>query len=219
MKLFLLLIMSLIMGCTENLLDQDSDSEYTFASVPPTSTSPMWESQHQDGAEWTTHVHAQLDILGTGLMATVPADYSTFCPKFKSLSLGERKIFWTYLMAMMVRYESNFDPAEYYEESFTDASGNKVVSRGLLMLSLESANGYDCGFQTQNELHDPKLNLSCGIRILNRWVGRDKRIGGKIDGQWRGGARYWSVLRSTSSSFLKIANATRAISICNPNTN
>ncbi|UOF01543.1 transglycosylase SLT domain-containing protein [Bdellovibrio reynosensis] len=216
MKLLILLVTSLLIGCTENVSEE---AEYTFASVPPTSTEPMWESQHPDGDDWTTHVHQQLSVIGTNLLSVVPADYPAFCPKYKSLSTSDKKIFWTFLMAQMVRYESNFDPDEYYTESFTDSNGDKIVSRGLLMLSFESANAYGCNFQTQNELHDPEKNLSCGIRILDRWLSRDKRIAGKIDGQWRGGARYWSVLRSSSDKYLKIVNATRAISICNTNSN
>ncbi|WP_413582130.1 transglycosylase SLT domain-containing protein [Bdellovibrio sp. HCB288] len=175
---------------------------------------PLWESAHADGKKWTDYVDAQLEVLGQDLLDVKPADATTFCPKYNSLSYQERKEFWTYLMSQMVKYESNFKPATAYTESFNDSKGNRVVSRGLLQLSIESGNAYGCGFKSASEVHDPYKNLACGIRILNRWMERDGRIAGKVSGSWKGGARYWSVLRSTNSPYAKITAGTKAISIC-----
>jgi hypothetical protein len=145
----------------------------------------------------------------------VPEDATTFCPKYTKLSSSQRKEFWAFLISAMTKYESSFKPETQYKEAFKDSKGNNVISRGLLQISIESANGYGCGFKTVSELHDPYANLSCGIRILNRWMSRDKRIAGKVDGGWRGGARYWSVLRSTNKPYSSIVAMTRKMSICN----
>jgi hypothetical protein len=114
----------------------------------------------------------------------------------------------------MTEFESGHRPATSFQEAFNDAQGNNVISRGLLQLSIESANAYGCGFANAMEIHDPKKNLSCGIRILNRWVGTDQRLAGRINTKWLGGARYWSVLRFTNAPLAKIQGYTRALAIC-----
>lgn len=176
---------------------------------------PLWESKVSAGKEWTTHVNNELDRLGQDMLDVIPADRSLFCPKYSSFSYAQRKQYWTYLISSMVRFESNFNTNSSYTESFTDSSGKRVVSRGLLQISIESGNAYGCGFKTAQELHDPYKNLSCGIRILNRWVARDGRIAGKVDGGWKGGARYWSVLRAgDKTSYKSILNWSQNLSIC-----
>ena len=176
---------------------------------------PLWEDKRAEGKEWTEHVERELEILGQDLLDVIPADQTTFCPRYSSLSYAQRKQYWTFLISSMVRFESNFKPEVAYTENFNDSNGRKVVSRGLLQISIESGNAYGCGFKTTQDLHDPKKNLSCGIRILNRWLGRDGRIAGKVSGSWRGGARYWSVLRSSNSTpYNSISSWSRGLSIC-----
>lgn len=176
---------------------------------------PLWESAVSNGKEWTTHVMNKLDTLGEDLLDVIPADASLFCPNYKSLSYYDRKQYWTHMLSSMARFESNFKTNTKYTEGFNDSKGNPVVSRGLLQLSIESGNAYGCAFKTTNDLHDPYQNLSCGIRILNRWVARDGRIGGKISNQWRGGARYWSVLRAgDKTSYQSILKWSQQLPIC-----
>ncbi|WP_413587343.1 hypothetical protein [Bdellovibrio sp. HCB274] len=175
---------------------------------------PIWEAAKTDGKLWTAHVMTQLEVLGEDLLDVIPADGTTFCPKYNSLTREQRKNFWVYLMSQMTKYESNFSTTMNYTENFNDGSGNNVISAGLLQLSVESGNAYGCALKKTTDLHNPYTNLSCGIRILNRWMGRDARIAGQVSGSWRGGARYWSVLRSSNSPYAKIVAATKAISIC-----
>ncbi len=147
-------------------------------------------------------------------MAKNPSDVHEFCPNYANLSKAQKKNFWVYLLSSMTEFESGHRPETSYQEAFNDAKGNPVISRGLLQLSIESANAYGCGFATAQEIHDPKKNLSCGLRILNRWVGNDQRLAGRINNKWLGGARYWSVLRYTNAPLAKIQGYTRAIDIC-----
>lgn len=205
-----LLFTSFLVGCSEvtSLFESPSDAGTLSTAIP------LWEEERPEGKEWTSHVLKELDLLGTDLITVMPLDYGIWCPKYQSISYHERKAFWAYLLSEMARFESGFDPSTSYTESFTDSSGQPVVSRGLLQLSIESANDYGCGFQTSADVHDPKQNLSCGIRILNRWMKNDQRIGSKVSGSWKGGARYWSVLRSTSSAYAKIIADTTVLSIC-----
>nr|WP_295900155.1 transglycosylase SLT domain-containing protein [uncultured Bdellovibrio sp.] len=194
-----------------------------ITTTPPPSTSvdplreviPLWESKTSKGKEWTAHVDRELDKLGQNLLDVIPADATLFCPKYKNLSYAQRKQYWTFLISSMVRFESNFNTNSSYTESFTDSNGKRVVSRGLLQISIESGNAYGCGFKTAQDLHDPLKNLSCGVRILDRWVGRDGRIAGKVSDAWRGGARYWSVLRAgDKTSYKSIVSWSQNLSIC-----
>lgn len=186
-------------------------------TTPPVSSSditPLWESKHADGREWTSHVMRELDHLGQDLLETNPADKNSYCPKYNTFSYAQRKQYWAFVMSSMVRFESNFKPATYYKENFKDSNGDYIYSRGLLQISIESGNAYGCDFRSSKDLHDPYQNLSCGIRILNRWVSRDGRIAGKVSNQWRGGARYWSVMRTTSGSHASIKQWSNDLDIC-----
>ncbi len=160
--------------------------------------SARWEGKATDARQWTLHSYSEVSKVADQLPKTLPADIKDFCPQYSSLSAGNKTNFWVYLLSSMAQLESNFKPALSYQEAFKDSKGQYVVSRGLLQISIESGNAYGCGFKNASELHDPYKNLSCGLRILNRWVASDKRIAGKSGSSWRGGARYWSVLRTAS---------------------
>lgn len=176
---------------------------------------PLWEAKVAGSKEWTTHVDRELDRLGKNLLDVIPKDRNLFCPRYDKLSYAQRKQYWTFLLSAMVRFESNFKSSLTYKEAFNDSKGKPVISRGLLQISIESGNAYGCGFKTAKDVHDPLQNLSCGIRILDRWLDRDGRIGGKVSGQWRGGARYWAVLRAgDKTSYKSIVSWSQNLSFC-----
>jgi hypothetical protein len=157
---------------------------------------PLKWSEVADSAEWDISLRKALDKHGKVLMNSIPADIDRFSKNYKNLDYFERMNFWAYLISMMAKKESNWKPETSYVESFNDSQGNKVVSRGLLQISIESARGYDCPLERAEDLHDPELNLICTVLIMSRWVERDKVISKQdSSGKWLGGARYWSVLR------------------------
>lgn len=176
---------------------------------------PLWEGKVSGGKEWTAHVDRQLEVLGEDLLDVIPKDRGLFCPKYDKLTYFQRKQYWAFMISAMVRFESNFKTNTKYTESFNDSNGRRVISRGLMQLSIESGNAYGCGFKSSQDLHDPYKNLSCGIRILNRWLERDGRIAGKVSGKWRGGARYWSVLRAgNKTSYKSILQWSQKLPFC-----
>ena len=146
---------------------------------------------------WTVMALAAVDQLGTQLWSPdfVPNDIANYCPAYAQKGVAERKLFWVGLMSSLARFESNYDPAVTFRESFNDAQGRPVISRGLLQISMESANGYGCAISQAAQLHDPQTNLSCGVRILNRQVRRHGVIATRRDGRWLGAASYWSPFR------------------------
>lgn len=223
----LLIISSFVVACSGpkpfTLEDMPSSEEVAAVEeIAPEATesalrevTPLWENKISSSKAWSDYVYRQIDTLGPNLTDVIPADYTLFCPKYKKLSDSQRKQYWTFMLSAMARFESNFNTNAKYTEAFNDSSGKKVISRGLLQISIESGNAYGCGFKTAQDLHNPYKNLSCGIRILNRWVGRDKRIAGKTSGTWKGGARYWSVLRSTRTrAYQPILKWSQNLSFC-----
>lgn len=170
-----LLIVSFIVSCTVKQ-----------AAEKPVYTA-LWSKQ-----EWTDFTLDALDKYGQDLLKAEPTDAIKYCPKFKSV---DRKQFYLALISQLAKFESGFNPNETYTESFDDAKGSPVVSRGLLQISIESGKGYGCEIPMAVSLQDPKTNLECGVKILNRWIPKDGVIQGGQSGAWKGAARYWSPFR------------------------
>lgn len=180
---------------------------------------PWWSTPGNSSPEhdaWSLHVLSALSrFAGPSLMAE-PLDQQAYCPRWAELSISDRKGFYLAMISAMAKFESGFDPKTEYRENFKDQDGNWVISRGLLQLSVESANGYGCKV-TSNALHDPKTNLTCALIIINRWVSKDGFFGsstGADERQHRGGARYWAVLRNTSPSKQKILDFLKTQKMC-----
>jgi len=171
-----------------------------------------WEPKARDGAAWSKHVFERIPALAPELLSSAPKDIAEFCPAYANLGETDRKNFWVYLVSAMAELESDFDPENVYKESFLDSKGNPVLSIGLLQLSLSDASIYGCQFSSNEDIKEPNRNLDCGLRILNKWVGKDRLISGKAGTSWGGGSRYWSTLRAPKVNQIK--GWTRALRIC-----
>ena len=175
-----------------------------------------WSGKNPDGS-WTRMT--ELAVMQSPLVKLVPTDVQSFCPLYASLKQQERSQFWVALFSAMAKPESNFKPQSFYQEKFKDGKGRRVVSRGLLQISHESANQprYACDVTHPQALHDPKVNLSCGVKIMSKWVQTDGVIS---QPRWskdpKGGARYWSTLRPQHGKVQSIANFTRQLPFCDP---
>lgn len=168
-----------------------------------------WDGKHKSAGDWTASAaDSFLQIMPSSLPVN---DVTSFCPRYNSLSDHEQIQFWVYLMSSLAQLESAFKPEAKYTENFVDSSGKKVVSRGLLQLSYESAKLYGCPISSGNDLHDPHINLDCGARIMVRWLKKDKVITGKSGKTWLGIARYWSPFRHSPA---KIRSWTKTIPFC-----
>lgn len=176
------------------------------------SSFPLWAKSHH---EYSIYTHQAIVELAEQLQTIQPRDVSQFCSKYLTLTDRNIKIFWTNLVSAIAKKESNNMNDVMFTENLTDNQGNAVISRGLLQISFESAKGYRCLLKTPNDLHNPKMNLRCGVKILNHWIGKDERIAGRMatTRQWRGGARYWSVLRR-NSTLKSIQSVTNNLSFC-----
>ena len=176
-----------------------------------------WAKKSTDG-KWTAAAEAA--VASSALPSALPTDIEKFCPGYKAQDASGRKTFWVGLLSIVARPESNFKPGATYTESFSDAQGKKVISRGLLQISIESANQkkYSCGIKDALDLHDPAINLNCGVKILDAWVKTDNVIATYIGQSPKGGGRYWSTLREktdTKKNHLpELTNFTRSLKVC-----
>lgn len=172
-----------------------------------------WAKKNPDGS-WTAATEAA--VLKSRLTSTIPTDIQNFCSAYPAKVEEDRKVFWVGLLSILASPESNFKPGTKYTENFRDAQGNKVVSRGLLQISIESANQkkYACGIKNAEDLHDPATNLACGVKILDAWVKADNVIATYGSGAPRGGGRYWSTLREKNKHLLELQTFTKSLKVC-----
>jgi len=168
-----------------------------------------------EGNKWTYFTQRAIGKYGQTLLTTTPRDIVEYCPRYPELTRTQRGDFWVHLISKLAYFESSYNPETSYVEMFFDNNGNNVVSRGLLQISKESANGanYRCGINNERELHNPKRNLECGVRILNKWIKTDEVIVGKEGSKWHGAARYWSPFRNQVKNS-EIANYTSSLDFC-----
>lgn len=181
---------------------------------PQTPIRGFWEDASKDGREWTAYAIDAINRYGRDLLKTVPEDIKEFCPPYANFDSHSRQDFWVKLLSAIAAAESRYKPNVTYTESFNDRAGHAVVSRGLLQISMESANGYGCGIDTPSDLDDPQTNIECGIRIMNRWVAADSVISDSDKDGWYGPARYWSTLRDFSKQFPVIKQLLRRSRLC-----
>ena len=172
-----------------------------------------WSKKNLDGS-WTAITEGA--VRASALTKSVPTDVANFCPGYASQTDDARLQFWVGLLSAVARPESNFKPETKFQEVFKDSKGEFVVSRGLLQLSIESANQkkYSCGIKKAEDLHDPTTNLRCGVRILDAWVKTDNVIATYGSGPLRGGGRYWSTLREKSKHLPELMNFTNGLKVC-----
>lgn len=220
---YLAALVALIGACTTSTpVDEPIPPVEEPAAIFPAA----WDDE-PDGEAWTEALLASLTSQrGAALLAATPADITNFCPGFLTLDEQGRAAFWVAAFSAMAKLESNFRPDLTFNEkencssdacraAFTTQDGRDVISRGLLQLSQESANGYQgCTVPKDNEelLHNPAVNLQCSVVIMTRWVPEDGVIA-KLQSPWRGGARYWSVLRRPEK-LIQIQQFTKSIPAC-----
>lgn len=172
-----------------------------------------WDGHTPNAAKFTEITERALSTLGAQMLEAVPSDIVAFCPKYAELDIEGRKGVWLMLISAITKFESSFRPVLSFRENFKNAKGEFVVSRGLLQISSESANGFGCRIRQEADLQDPEVNLSCGVRILARTVLKDGVITKHAEEHWLGGARYWSVLRK-DRTLPTIKGATRGLASC-----
>lgn len=187
----------------------------TFTGLGYAQDYAAWRQVNLDGT-WTRA--AEKAVEATPLAMLTPKDIKMFCPTYGRLDAVKRTYFWVGLLSAMAKPESNFRPQEtYVEPNIRDADKQNVVSRGLLQISMESANQkvYGCRIQRAEDLHRVDVNLNCAALIMQHWVSTDGLIAAQSKPA-TGAARYWSVLRAWRGHLDDIAAFTRGMEACKP---
>lgn len=178
----------------------------------------------KDADHWTEVVARA--VTATTLPEIVPVDISAFCPPYEQSSTADRSHFWVGLIAAIADAETagRLNPRDSYTEPMHEHGSQSplVVSRGLLQLSFPGdRDAYQCEIADAQALYDPSVNLACGVKILANLVTHDQRIAGQVGSTWKGGAAYWSTLRSSGGkgnsnarNLAKVERHTQALSVC-----
>ncbi|WP_417719993.1 transglycosylase SLT domain-containing protein [Salipiger sp.] len=132
---------------------------------------------------WSMTVLSSLRGHASRLPDTVPADIATWCPAYPSASRENREAFWLGLVSALAKHESTYRPT---------AVGGGGLWYGLLQILPSTARSYGCQADSASDLKDPRLNLSCGLRIMARTVARD----GVVSRNMRGVAADWGPFHS-----------------------
>lgn len=149
-----------------------------FGGKGPPSINPSWPN-----SAWQDYVVNRVDTLPR------TADEREWCPA------GLTKPNMVHLLAAIVSQESNFKPHLEYKENFKNRYGEDVISTGLFQLSYSSARGYGFSGITTEDLKNPYKNIDVALVILKKWMLADGVVANSSGYDWKGGARYWSVLR------------------------
>lgn len=208
MKFIALILTALFLGCATVPNGSDAVKQ---ESVVAGRIALNWENTneaHPERAPWS-------DVIIAGVESKLSvyegaSDIATFCPKFKSLTKEQKLKALGELMVGAAYYESGYKPDTLYRECSSACQyssctkhptygycmkgghvldGGIVISRGLLQMSLESAQGYGCKLTKPEELNDPIKNLTCANIILARQVERR--------GSFTTASNYWAVLKSS----------------------
>lgn len=149
-----------------------------------------WDS-NPDRAAWSAQLLASISASKAALDRGHPEGVA---PGYSKLSPPHQIKWWAELVVKMAFFESDWNPHDVYHEP----PPLGVDSVGLLQLSYEDEPIYHLEKldRALKSLEDPLVNLRCAIAILAALVSKDGVVAASVGDKHKGGARYWSVLRS-----------------------
>jgi hypothetical protein len=161
-----------------------SPAQPEVKAAPPT---PIAEKKEELGKPtwdpaWDTIVEKALPP--EFLTDRVARDVRPFCPRFKSMSVVDRRAFWAYFFQALSGTEAGLEPTADVrhtepEVAVKDTVTKRMVrSEGLLQLTYMDADRYGCAFDWSKDkelpekdpaktILQPENNLTCGIKILD----------------------------------------------------
>ena len=121
------------------------------------------------------------------LSSDVPRDVRRFCPRFYVMSEVDKRAFWAYFFQALAGAEAGLNPDTRVRHTepavavIDPVTHRAVRSEGLLQLTYEDQQRYGCDFDWQADrtlapkdaaktILQPKNNLECGVKILDRQI-------------------------------------------------
>jgi hypothetical protein len=156
-----------------------------------------WETK-PERRTWSAEL---ITAVSTHLAELEAGNPEEFVAGYHALPAPGRLRYWGELVVAMAKFESGWKP----DTIFHEPPPLGVDSVGLLQLSYEDQKFHKLERldRASRSLEDPLVNLRCGVVILSTLLARDGVVAGMADGKHRGGARYWSVLRSGPTHHLE----------------
>lgn len=150
----------------------------------------LWEDQNKDGMLWSAYTY---QIIGNDVAESLlpgADDIAQFCPAYSTMSAPQKVNFWAYLVSVLAKYASSFDPTSQvldFARGVDIITGSQSYAEGLLHLSYQDIRTYAfCAFDWNHDRNlplkdiarsilNPVKNLDCGIKILATQIERQKR--------------------------------------------
>jgi hypothetical protein len=145
------------------------------------------------------------------LSAEAGRDVRPFCPRFDAIGEADKRAFWAYFFQALAGAEAGLKPtarvrhSEPVMEVKDQVTGVQVRTEGLLQLAYEDEKRYGCGFDWAADrtlkpddpartILQPKNNLECGVKILDKQIVEEHKPLLSQSG-------YWSTLRPGTESY------------------
>jgi hypothetical protein len=165
---------------------------------------PTWDP------EWDKIVEEALpqELLSSKKVAH---DVKPFCPRYRSMSDGDKRAYWAYFFQALAGAEAGLIPTTDVRHTepavaIKDPVTKRMVrSEGLLQLAYMDADRYGCDFDWEKDkelpekdpsksILQPKNNLLCGVKILSNQLINLRR-------PLLSGKSYWSTLQPRTQSY------------------
>jgi hypothetical protein len=134
----------------------------------------------------------------------------------------------------VAKYESSFRTNTTFDEAHKrnvrkGRINPKTYSQGLFQLSYASAAqpAYKdfCRFDWKADrrkvltdksltIYDPQLQMDCAVGIMNYLVTQNGAVGYRTHDDWKGGARFWSTLRSNNPATALVRKSLKRYTPC-----
>jgi hypothetical protein len=225
----LLLLTIHLMACAPVAKDSSNSDNGTVQGPTSEVYKPValqWEDQNKNGILWSAYVY---QIIGTDLAPDlIPGseDIQNFCPNYSALNNSQKVNFWAYLISVIARYASDFNPVSSVidlSKGIDSVTGAPTFAQGLLHLAYADSKTYDfCAFNWQSDqdlsltdiartIFDPVKNLDCGLKILATTIDSTKKIAST--------SSYWNILKlgSPGNKVAEIEKQTSALPFCAKN--
>ncbi len=164
---------------------------------------PMWDPA------WDKTV--ELALPPEMLSSQVPRDVRRFCPRFYEMSEADKRAFWAYFFQALAGAEAGLKPtslvrhAQPAMEVKDEVTGVQGRTEGLLQLAYADEKRYGCDFDYEADrrlkandpartILQPKANLECGVKILDKQMFDEHKPLLSRTG-------YWSTLRPGTESY------------------
>lgn len=114
----------------------------------------------------------------------VTRDVRAYCPRYGVISEADKRAFWAYFFQALAGAEAGLKPTTNVRHTDPEVAVKDGVTRrivrqqGLLQLTYEDAERYNCDFDWESDkklpekdpaksILQPKNNLECGVKILD----------------------------------------------------